>query len=94
MIRFGQHRVKLIAGDVQVSDEDIDRGYKSNYGPKAQIRAIVLDSQRRAQEVWQKARDNPSIDFFGKLAEQYSIEPASQNQRRTRAADASVQRSA
>jgi parvulin-like peptidyl-prolyl isomerase len=69
--------LKLIAGDVQVTDEDIDRGYKSNYGPKAQIRAIVLDSQRRAQEVWQKARDNPSVDFFGKLAEQYSIEPAS-----------------
>jgi parvulin-like peptidyl-prolyl isomerase len=69
--------LKLIAGDVQVTDEDIDRGYKSNYGSKAQIRAVVLDSQRRAQEVWQKARDNPSLDFFGKLAEQYSIEPAS-----------------
>jgi parvulin-like peptidyl-prolyl isomerase len=71
--------LKLIAGDAQVSDEDIDRGYKSNYGSKAQIRAIVLDSQRRAQEVWQKARDNPSLEFFGKLAEQYSIEPASRS---------------
>jgi parvulin-like peptidyl-prolyl isomerase len=69
--------LKLIVGDVQVTDEDIERGYKSNYGAKAEVRAIVLDSQRRAQEVWQKARDNPSIDFFGKLAEQYSIEPAS-----------------
>jgi parvulin-like peptidyl-prolyl isomerase len=69
--------LKLIAGDVQVSDDDIDHGYKSNYGAKAQVRAIVLDTQRRAQEVWQKARDNPSVDFFGKLAEQYSIEPAS-----------------
>ena len=69
--------LKLIAGDVQVTDDDIDRGYKSNYGSKAQIRAVVLDSQHRAQEVWQKARDNPSLDFFGKLAEQYSIEPAS-----------------
>ncbi|HTQ38337.1 MAG TPA: peptidylprolyl isomerase [Pirellulales bacterium] len=69
--------LKLIAGDVPVTDEDIERGYKSNYGSKAQVRAIVLDTQRRAQEVWQKARDNPSVDFFGKLAEQYSIEPAS-----------------
>ncbi len=69
--------LKLIVGDVQVSDEDIERGYKSNYGAKAEVRAIVLDSQRHAQEVWQKARDNPSVDFFGKLAEQYSIEPAS-----------------
>jgi parvulin-like peptidyl-prolyl isomerase len=69
--------LKLIAGDVPVAEEDIDRGYKSNYGSRAQVRAIVLDSQRRAQEVWQKARDNSSVDFFGKLAEQYSIEPAS-----------------
>jgi parvulin-like peptidyl-prolyl isomerase len=71
--------LKLISGDVQVTDEDIDHGYKSNYGAKAQVRAIVVDTQRRAQEVWQKARDNPSVDFFGKLAEQYSIEPASRS---------------
>jgi parvulin-like peptidyl-prolyl isomerase len=69
--------LKLIVGDVPVTDEDIDRGYKSNYGSKAQVRAIVLDTQRRAQEVWEKARNNPSLDFFAKLAEQYSIEPAS-----------------
>src|SRR5205823_12521134 len=38
---------------------------------------IVLDNQRRAQEVWQMAREKPTADFFGKLAEQYSVEPAS-----------------
>ena len=32
---------------------------------------------RRAQEVWAKARENPSMDYFGDLAEQYSIEPQS-----------------
>jgi parvulin-like peptidyl-prolyl isomerase len=32
---------------------------------------------RRAQEVWAKARENPTVDFFGDLAEQYSIEPQS-----------------
>ncbi len=69
--------LKLIAGDVKITEEDIKRGYEANYGSKAQVRAIVLDNQRRAQEVWQKARENPSIDFFGKLAEQYSVEPSS-----------------
>ncbi len=69
--------LKLIAGDVKVSEEDIQKGFKANFGTRAQVRAIVLDNQRRAQEVWQQARDNPSIEFFGKLAEQYSIEPAS-----------------
>jgi PPIC-type PPIASE domain len=69
--------LKLIAGDVKVSEEDIQKGFKANFGTRAEVRAIVLDSQRRAQEVWQQARDNPSVEFFGKLAEQYSIEPAS-----------------
>jgi parvulin-like peptidyl-prolyl isomerase len=69
--------LKLVAGDVKVTDEDIKRGFQSNYGPKAEVRVIVLDSQRRAQEVWQKARNNPTMEFFGKLAEEYSIEPAS-----------------
>jgi hypothetical protein len=39
--------------------------------------AIVLGNMRRAQEVWAKARQNPSLDFFGDLAEEYSIEPQS-----------------
>jgi parvulin-like peptidyl-prolyl isomerase len=69
--------LKLIAGEVKVDETDIKYGYEANYGRKAQVRAIVLDNQRRAQDVWQKARENPSIEFFGKLAEQYSVEPAS-----------------
>ncbi|MCC7084312.1 MAG: peptidylprolyl isomerase [Pirellulales bacterium] len=67
----------LVADKVKVTEEDIERGYKANYGAKAQVRAIVLDSQRRAQDVWQQARDNPTVEFFGQLAEQFSMEPAS-----------------
>ena len=47
--------LKLLAGDVKVSDQDIEQGYQANYGAKANVRAIVMDNQRRAQEVWQKA---------------------------------------
>jgi parvulin-like peptidyl-prolyl isomerase len=32
---------------------------------------------RKAQEVWGKARQNTSIDYFSDLAEQYSVEPSS-----------------
>jgi hypothetical protein len=39
----------------------------------------VLGNARQAQEVWQKARANPTVDFFGKLAEQYSTEPYSKS---------------
>ena len=69
--------LKLIAGDVKVTDEDIQKGYKANFGPRPQVRAIVLRQPAPRQEAWQQARDNPSVEFFGKLAEQYSIEPAS-----------------
>jgi hypothetical protein len=37
----------------------------------------VLDNQRRAQEVWQIARQNPTPEIIGNLAEQYSVDPTS-----------------
>ena len=66
---------KLTAQDVQVTEEDMQKGFEANYGQRVRCRAIVLGSMRRAQEVWDKARHNPSPDYFGDLAEEYSIEP-------------------
>lgn len=68
---------KLTAKDVVVEEEDIRKGFEANYGERVRCRAIVLGSMRRAQEVWDKARKNPSVEFFGDLAEEYSIEPTS-----------------
>ncbi len=65
---------KLVGNAVEVTQDDLKRGYEANYGPKILCRAIVLNNQRRAQEVWAKARENPTIQHFGDLAEQYSIE--------------------
>ncbi|PQO39862.1 peptidylprolyl isomerase [Bremerella cremea] len=70
---------KLVDQQVQVSEEDITKGFAANYGERAQVLAIVVDSQRRAQEVWEMARRNPTEKFFGELARQYSIEPVSKN---------------
>ena len=41
------------------------------------VLAIVLSNQRVAQEVWDMARGNKNMRFFGELASQYSIEPVS-----------------
>ncbi|MGE0610029.1 MAG: peptidyl-prolyl cis-trans isomerase [Pirellulales bacterium] len=68
---------KLVHSEVQVTDEDLKKGYEANYGPRVRCLAIVLNNQRRAQEVWQKARDNDTNEYFGELAEQYSIEESS-----------------
>jgi parvulin-like peptidyl-prolyl isomerase len=68
---------KLTAQQVQVTDEDIAKGFEANYGERVRCRAIVLPNMRRAQEVWDKARRNPSPEYFGDLAAEYSVEPTS-----------------
>ncbi|TWT69607.1 putative parvulin-type peptidyl-prolyl cis-trans isomerase precursor [Crateriforma conspicua] len=68
---------KLVESEVQLTDEELKRGFDSAYGPKVEVLAIVLGDQRTAQKVWQMARDNPTPQFFGELAQQYSIEPSS-----------------
>ncbi|GAA5508730.1 peptidylprolyl isomerase [Novipirellula caenicola] len=68
---------KLVEDSVSLNEQDIQQGFESAYGPRVEVLAIVLADQRSAQKVWEMARDNPTDTFFGKLAEQYSIEPVS-----------------
>jgi parvulin-like peptidyl-prolyl isomerase len=68
---------KLTAQEVKVSDEDIAKGFEANYGERVRCRAVVLANMRKAQEVWDKARRNTSPEYFGDLAEEYSVEPQS-----------------
>ncbi|MCE9546120.1 MAG: peptidylprolyl isomerase [Planctomycetia bacterium] len=70
---------KLVANKVQVTDEDMRRGFEASYGPRVRCRAIVLDNHRRALQVWDMARRNPTLSNFAKLAEEYSIEEGSKN---------------
>jgi parvulin-like peptidyl-prolyl isomerase len=70
---------KLVEAQVQVTEDDMREGFESNYGPRCEILAIVLSDQRTAQKVWDLARNNPTEEFFGNLAEQYSVEPVSQS---------------
>jgi parvulin-like peptidyl-prolyl isomerase len=72
---------KLTSGAIEVSQDDIKKGFEANYAERVRCRAIVLGNMRRAQEVWGKARQNTSMDYFGDLAEEYSIEPSSKSLR-------------
>jgi len=67
----------LVEDDVKLTDADIQEGFESSYGPRVEVLAIVLSDQRTAQKIWQMARDNPTDEFFGQLAGQYSVEPVS-----------------
>lgn len=68
---------KLTSQEVEVTPDDLNKGFEANYGERVTCRAIVLGNMRRAQEVWEKARGNTSLDYFGDLAEEYSVEPTS-----------------
>ncbi|HWA97284.1 MAG TPA: peptidylprolyl isomerase [Pirellulales bacterium] len=70
---------KLVASKVDVTAEDLSRGYEANWGMCKRCRAIVFNGNqlRKAQEVWDMARSKPNIDYFGDLAEEYSVEASS-----------------
>lgn len=69
---------KLIGGKIEVTEEDLRKGYEANFGPRVRCLAIVLNNARRAQQVFEMARKNNTSEYFGDLATQYSIEPGSQ----------------
>ncbi len=68
---------KLVGERVEVTGEDLRKGYEANYGPRVRCLAIVMNNLRRAQHVWDMARENPTAEYFGELAAQYSIESSS-----------------
>jgi parvulin-like peptidyl-prolyl isomerase len=72
---------KLTGASVQVTDEDLQKSFQANHGERVRCRAIVLGTMRSAQEVWEKARQNPSMEYFGDLAAEYSIEAQSKSLR-------------
>lgn len=65
---------KMVRDGVTVTEEDVQRGFESNFGPKVRCRAIVLDNHRRALEVWEKAKSMPTEENFGDLSERYSVD--------------------
>ncbi len=68
---------KLVSQNIDITPEDLQKGYEANFGERVQVLAIMMSNSREAQKVWDMARNNPTDEFFGELASQYSIEPVS-----------------
>ncbi len=66
---------KLVQGHVEVTEKDLEKAYDANYGPRIRCRAIVMNNLRRAQEVWNMYRANPTLENFARLASEYSVDP-------------------
>lgn len=68
--------LKKLAGDkAQVTEEDMHKAFIRNFGPRVEVKMIMLDNHRRANDVWQKASLNPKD--FERLAREHSIDPSS-----------------
>jgi len=70
---------KLTQHEVTVTEEDLKKGYEANFGPRAEVLAIVLSSQRTAEDVFRQVRQAPTEQNFGELAAKYSVEPVSRS---------------
>ncbi|MCA9157220.1 MAG: peptidylprolyl isomerase [Planctomycetales bacterium] len=70
---------KLVEDDVTITEDDLQKGFESNFGPRAEVLAIVLSNQRTAQDVFREARGHSTEDGFGQLAAKYSVEPVSRS---------------
>lgn len=68
---------KLVTEQVEVTEEDLQKATEANYGERVQVLAIVVADQKQANNVWREARDKGTVEEFGKLAHEYSIEPLS-----------------
>jgi parvulin-like peptidyl-prolyl isomerase len=73
--------LKKLIGPVPVTKDDLEKAFEATFGARARCRVVVLDTQRRAQEVWRLARENPSADTIGDLAERYSVDPTTRTLR-------------
>lgn len=70
--------LKKLAGEqVELTEEEMNKAFVRNYGPRVKARLILLDNPRRARECWEKAAQDP--ESFEKLAQEYSIDPNSRS---------------
>ncbi len=70
---------KLTSDAVVVTQEDLQRAFEANYGERVRCRAIILANQRQATRVFEAARKNPTVEHFGQLAAEHSIEPTTKS---------------
>ena len=68
---------KLAGETVEISEEDMQKAFVRNYGPRVKARVIVLEggTARQHDDVWQDAKSDP--ENFDKLAQEKSVDPNS-----------------
>jgi foldase protein PrsA len=68
---------KLCARRVQVTPKDLQEAFEAQYGDKLRCRMILVDTQNKARQIWEKLHENPGS--FEKLAQDYSMDQGSRS---------------
>ncbi len=68
---------KLCAGRVQVTPKDMKDAFEAQYGEKIRCRMILVDTQQKAIQIWEKLRENPG--GFETIATEQSMDTASRS---------------
>ena len=66
---------KLTKDRIEVTAEDLQKGFEASYGPRVKARMIVMNDQRKLTQIWTQAKANP--EDFGRLARDHSEDPGS-----------------
>jgi foldase protein PrsA len=65
---------KLAGQQVQVTEDDMKKGFEKHYGPRVKARMILVEGNvRQANQIWEKCEANP--DDFDRLARELSADP-------------------
>lgn len=70
---------KLVSSSVQVTNEDLQKSFEANFGPRVEVLWLETNEHRKANKIYNMAEANPTPEYFGELAHTYSIDPASMN---------------
>lgn len=64
----------LCKAQVKITEADLQKAFESNYGERVSCRAILVDDLRKAQKVWQAAREKPTEENFAQLSAEHSTD--------------------
>jgi foldase protein PrsA len=67
---------KLAGANVEITEAEVQRAFTRDYGPRADVRMIMIDGNvRQAAMVWEKVKAKP--EDFARIASEYSADPNS-----------------
>ncbi|MFH1302550.1 MAG: peptidylprolyl isomerase [Planctomycetota bacterium] len=66
---------KLAGQQTALTEDQVQKAFARDYGPRVKARMIMLDNLNRAQKIWDDVKRNPAD--FERVARDYSIEPSS-----------------